>query len=142
MSKIEIMRLTIEIDQSIDLNTEGAQAHLVLFHGTAQSDYFQGVILPGGVDTQTQWGENPYCLSARYMIDGTDYTGKQCRIFVENNGVFEEGEFRTKPVMMTDSEALAFLQELPMRGRVETIDDQLTILIDADQEENILPIIR
>ncbi len=50
-------------------------------------------------------------MLARYMLEGTDHTGAACRIYVENNGWFTDGEvkaaFRTVPTFMTDSAALA-----------------------------------
>jgi hypothetical protein len=55
-------------------------------------------------------------MSARYMLTGKDSAGKDCRIYVENNGYFTNGErpkpFTTVPTFFTDSELLKpYLQQ-------------------------------
>jgi hypothetical protein len=49
-------------------------------------------------------------MSARYMLEGVDKNGEQCRIYIDNNGWFP-GEmvmpFKTIPTFFTDSKALA-----------------------------------
>ena len=50
-------------------------------------------------------------MSARYILTGTDRDGRDCHIYVENNGWFTDGArptpFRTVPTFITDSPALA-----------------------------------
>jgi hypothetical protein len=80
------------------------------FTGTADGPYFNGVVLGEGVDTQTISHDGKVKFSARYMLEGTDYKGSKCRVFIENNG---ESLDKLTPVMVTDSEAL---QELAANG--------------------------
>ena len=72
---------------------------------------FQGVIEPCGVDTQVTDAAGVRHMSARYMLTGTDYTGQSCRIYVENDGWFTNGErpkpWHSVPRFRTDSAALA-----------------------------------
>ena len=52
-------------------------------------------------------------MSARYMLTGKDKNGKDCHIYVENNGYFDESNgpmtmpFKTVPTFYIDSEVLA-----------------------------------
>jgi len=78
------------------------------FTGTAEGPYFNGVVLGEGVDTQTIFHNGRVLFSARYMLEGTDFKGNKCRIFIENNG---ESLERLTPTLVTDSEALQFLAE-------------------------------
>ena len=81
------------------------------FEGYVKSDLFTGTILPGAADVQTTDASGIRHMCARYMFKGTDCEGKECYLFVDNNGYFEPGSqpspFRTCPTFLTDSEALA-----------------------------------
>ncbi|HPU41904.1 MAG TPA: DUF3237 family protein [Acetivibrio clariflavus] len=118
----EVLTVNVKIESAYDLkNDNGDSAVMILFTGNATGKYFEGNILPGGVDTQII-GNSGYkhTLSARYMIEGKDHTGENCRIFIENNGNFgnaPEGVlFRTYPKIITDSEALDFLNHALLVG--------------------------
>ena len=109
-------RLIFEIIVDIDaahisqLNSTAGEVVMIPFSGTATGEFFQGLILPGGVDVQTVDQTGVRHMSARYMLEGTDKTGQPCRIYVDNNGWFS-GEmvmpFRTIPTFRTDSRSLA-----------------------------------
>ena len=92
---------------------------MILFHGNCKSDIFQGEIIPGGVDTQIKKDGESKKISARYILKGRDYTGKECQVFIENNGVVDtEEQLQTKPVIYTDSEALKWLEKEKLIGYV------------------------
>lgn len=56
-------------------------------------------------------------LSARYMLEGEDFEGNKCRMFIENNGSNNEaGEMVTRPVIVTDSPALSWMEEAELVG--------------------------
>ena len=69
------------------------------------------IVEPCGVDTQITNQNEVRHMSARYMLTGTDRDGRDCHIYVENNGWFTDGArptpFRTVPTFITDSPALA-----------------------------------
>ena len=115
-----ILRISVILDGHYEVkNEEGEDRTMLLFHGTADGDYFQGEILPGGVDTQVQIQEEARRLSARYILSGKDFNGDPCRIFIENNGeVTADGEIRTCPKLFTDSKALHFLEKAKLEGTV------------------------
>ncbi len=108
-------------------STKG-QINMIGFTGDCHCDFFDGKIISGGVDTQKFISGEPGTLSARYILDGTDKTGKSTRIFIENNGVCDkDGKVTTHPVIYTDNPDLAYLSEMYITGTVEGRDDKVTI---------------
>lgn len=88
------------------LKRQGLNNILTLpFAGTAESQYFQGRIMPGaeGVQFRKLW--KTIRFRAKYTLEGTDSSGKNCKIHIHN--VYEEN--RWKPTVITDSEMLGFL---------------------------------
>lgn len=89
---------------------------MISFKGQVTGKFFEGEILDGGVDTQIIGGLGcRHTLSARYMLEGKDRTGERCKIYIENNGnlngSLKNAIFRSYPKVITDSKALAFLNE-------------------------------
>jgi len=115
-----IMEVFVEFDGEIcSLKTPTAEVTMIPFTGTVRGEIFNGRVLRGGTDTQRVNLSGVRHMSARYMLDGEDYTGAKCRIFVENNGWFEEMKmpFKTVPTFVTDSAALApYLHQNRFRG--------------------------
>ena len=111
----EVLTVHVKIEKTIEMKSDNADEILMtMFSGSADGKYFKGEVLPGGIDTQVigKFG-NRHTLSARYMLEGKDYTGESCKIFIENNGNFNKKYkdilFRTYPKIITDSKALEFL---------------------------------
>lgn len=120
----ELLCLSIRIDQYIEMQGNTGRVRMICFHGEVKSELFEGKVMPGGVDTQIkEHGKDNY-LSARYVLEGADYTGKSCRIFIENNGWdLENGDpIQTYPKILTDSAALAWLEEASLCGTVRETD--------------------
>lgn len=95
---------------------------MVPFTGTTSGKYFTGKVIGTGVDTQTfpkdkngNFIEGTCTLSARYILEGTDFTGTPCRIFIENNA----GPNGWLPQITTDSKALASWETATLRSSVE-----------------------
>ncbi len=122
-----ILSIHVKVDECFDVCGNDVTVNLVNFHGTAESEFFTGRILAGGVDTQIYKKEEPGRLSARYMLEGTDSTGESCRIFIENNGVNEDGIIVTNPRIITDSKVLSWMMSSEMEGRVLSGEDGLVI---------------
>ncbi len=107
-----ILELHVETDPAgtITLDSEIGRVRMIPFKGTVTGSVFYGIIEPCGVDTQiTNQNEVRY-MSARYMLTGKDSEGRDCHIYVENNGWFTDGArpktFKTVPTFITDSPAL------------------------------------
>ena len=113
-----VLEIEVAIDGSIDVKGSTGQATMIKFHGQCNCENFKGEILPGGIDCQKQLGNNARTLSARYVLEGTDNTGTFCKIFIENNGTMEGGEMKTKPIILTDSFALKWLETADLYGTI------------------------
>ena len=116
----DVLTINVTIDDSHDVSGEAGNARMISFHGESKCDNFTGKILPGGVDTQKYYASGEKTLSARYILEGKDYTGESCRIFIETNGsIADDGTITTKPVVFTDSKALKWLETANLTGSVE-----------------------
>lgn len=102
----------MELLMEIDIRIKGSQfvaGHtrdicMIEFDGTATGSYFNGEVIGTGVDTQKIEKTKEMVLSARYMLEGKDADGNDCRIFIENNG----SDFdNCKPTVYTNSPLLA-----------------------------------
>lgn len=127
--KKEVLTITIDITGSTDVKGKTGNATMISFNGTAECALFHGKTISEGVDTQMEVMGGIRTLSARYVLDGIDYTGKECHIFIENNGTIENGVIATTPKILTDSEALAFLETAKLEGTA-TWSPELTIHIN------------
>jgi len=116
----EVFTVYVHITGVQEVKGSSSEACMILFDGTAEGSGFKGTILPGGVDTQTQVYNSKRYLSARYMIKGVDKDGKEASVFIENNGAWEaDGSLETKPVIVTDSPSLSFLEKANLYGKIE-----------------------
>ena len=111
--KQPIMEIAVDIDRAgiVSLEGELGSVTMIPFGGTVTGPLFTGIVEPCGVDTQVTNQNAVRHMSARYMLTGKDSAGQDCRIYVENNAYFTNGErpqpFRTVPTFLTDSRALA-----------------------------------
>lgn len=123
-----LLSIDVRLDECIVVKNDETEVRFIRFHGGTSSECFKGTILPGGVDTQLRSDEH-FTLSARYILEGVDYTGEKCRIFIENNGFETEEGLHTKPRMITDSKALQELFAGELYGGVEGADGGVIIRI-------------
>ena len=101
---------------------------MIPFTGEAHGPYFTGRVLGTGCDTQKYGKDGRGRLSARYMLEGRDAAGAECRVFIENEG---EGEWH--PKLVTDSECLKAWEETPLRATVEPAENGVTVRIFRDR---------
>ncbi len=116
----EVLTVDVNITGATEVKGDNAEVCMISFDGSATGPYFNGKILPGGIDTQKEFKGLGRQLSARYVLEGVDYKGNSCKIFIENNGRFDEnGNIITEPLIITDSEELEFLTKKDLKGTVE-----------------------
>ncbi len=108
-----ILEVHVETDPAgaVALTGEVGSVRMIPFQGTVTGPLFSGVVEPCGVDTQITNQNEVRHMSARYMLTGKDKEGRDCHIYIENNGWFTDGArpspFRTVPTFITDSPTLA-----------------------------------
>lgn len=123
---------------SVDGNT--CRVDMQYFDGEASGDYFTGNTSEEGTVVTKDYKDGDTQLCARYMLKGTDPDGKNCSIFIEDNGTADEtGAFITKPTIITDSDTLAWLETADLQGRISEADGQKTIRI-VWNESNTEPV--
>lgn len=128
------IHVVIDQEQISRLGAMEEEVVMIPFTGSASGPIFDGVIEPGGVDTQVVGADGIRHLSARYMLKGIDRAGQECRIYVANEGFLkvpdEPGPFTTVPSFITDSEALRpYLHQRRFVGKGVMKEDGLHILI-------------
>ena len=111
----EVLTIKIDIAGAQTVTADTVSVTMIPFSGSVDCANFKGKVLPSRT------------LSARYMIQGTDATGAECSIFIENNGNMRE-QF-THPVVVTDSKALSYLNGAPLLGKLDFSSGGLVIRI-------------
>ena len=118
-----IMQVYVKLVQEniVDLKGPAGTVKMLPFTGTVEGEIFNGIVAPWGVDTQVTNQVGVRHMSARYMLVGKDNQGNDCKIYVDNNGWFTNGEqprpFITVPTFYTDSPALSeYLHQNKFRG--------------------------
>lgn len=132
----KVFTVHVAIEKTVSLqNKNGDSVVMITFAGDVTGKYFNGIVLDGGVDTQIigKFGDR-HSLSARYMLQGTDYTGKTCEIYIENKGNMQQQKtnnrlFRTSPRIITNSEALDFLNGDVLVGEGIQTESGIDIII-------------
>ena len=127
---MEILRLFINIKEVNTVESDTYTAVMILFDGRCEGKFFEGTILPGGVDTQIVNKDKTGTLSARYIVVGKDCEGNFCRLFIENNGILSDDGIVTKPKILTDSSVLKWMETEEFVGHIYDKDGQLTIIIE------------
>lgn len=122
-----ILSIKVRCLESIGVKGTDTEVVMVPFTGEAYGEYFSGSIVGTGVDTQKhdiKSGE--WNLSARYMLQGTDRYGKECRIFIDNSLHDENG---WHPMLVTDSEGLSEWERLPLTASVDGTENGVLVRI-------------
>lgn len=123
-----LFTIDVDVREAHSLQSGKGMVNMVLFGGRCDCGFFHGEILPGGVDTQMHLTGEPARLSARYMLSGTDNEGTPTRIFIENNGeTGADGMCVTTPRILTDNPRLAWLEDVPLTGRIVPREGGVTI---------------
>lgn len=125
--------LEIQVRLLEAMRVKGAEREIVMipFTGTAKGPLFTGEIIGPGVDTQNVGPDGKAFLSARYMLEGRDQSGRSCRVFIENQGAFEKG---FTPRIVTDSPLLAPWERAKLCATVEGAPGGVLVRIFREKE--------
>ena len=120
--------LTMDVVCQDPCEVHGMTRNIVVipFTGRATGRLFSGEIQPFSADTQTTQKDKLTVQSARYLIRGKDYTGRECRVFVEIQGDVMNGY---SPVITTDSPALADWETDPLTAKLEEVPGGVRVII-------------
>ena len=135
---MEILRIRVRLKGEHIIKGHTQRVVMLPFEGECEGNYFTGRILPGGVDTQRIDPDGRCVLSARYALEGTDFEGNPCRLFIENVGVsLPQEKMVTSPSIRTDSKALRFLETADLTGSIEVLDDHIRIIIRSEDAPHV-----
>ena len=113
----EIFTFFIDIGATDSVTGSTGKASMIHFGGRGECDNFNGKVVADSVDTRLKYTGKIETLSARYILEGTDAKGNPCRMYVENNGIDNNG-MTTEPVIITDCPDYAWVETAPLHGTV------------------------
>lgn len=125
---MEVLRVYVNLTGFHEVVSGKGTIRMLPFDGMVEGPFFRGVILSGAADTQKADIHGNGGLSARYMIEGEDCAGNPCKMFVENNALFNAP---TVPDIVTDSPILKWLETAKLQGRIELPDGKVEIAIEV-----------
>lgn len=123
---IKLFDVYVDITDAVGVKGRLHDVNMLSFTGEVRGKYFNGKIIGTGVDTQYSSKDTPMLLSARYMLEGKDIDGNNCRCFIENNGSFDNGFI---PKIVTDSPALAEYEGAELKAEIVTKENGVIVSI-------------
>lgn len=130
----EVLTVRVRIKETYEVHGQHGLARMILFDGEGEGSGFYGKILPGGVDTQQVRDDGKLELSARYMLEGTDSSGKPCLVFIENVGIANDKSYieKTHPKIRTNSTTLSWLETSVLLGTISAWEKGVIIHISKE----------
>lgn len=125
----EIFTFTIDIGSTSSVKGTAGNASMIQFKASSDCANFKGTIVSDCVDTRLKYNGQIETLSARYILTGEDGDGNPCSIYVENNGIDDNGMV-TEPLIITDDPAFAWVESAKLHGTVSW-SPKLTIHVSA-----------
>lgn len=123
---IKLFDVYVDIIDTVCVKGKMHDVSMLSFTGEVKGKYFNGKIIGTGVDTQYYSKDEHMFLSARYMLEGKDIDGNECRCFIENNGSFDNGFI---PKIVTDSPSLAEFEEAELKAEIVTKENGVIVSI-------------
>lgn len=123
---IKLFDVYVDITDTISVKGKLQDICMLSFTGEVIGRYFNGKVIGTGVDTQNISKDGRMLLSARYILEGTDIDGKDCRCFIENNGSFDDGFI---PEIVTDSPALSEFEGVTLKAEIKTKENGVIVSI-------------
>ena len=121
-----LMEIRVTCLEPVSVNGANRTIVMIPFTGEASGLYFTGSVTGTGMDTQKIENDGTFRLSARYMLEGKDFEGNDCRVFIENQGNPDTG---LTPSIVTDSPALADWETAELYAESDGIPEGVMIRI-------------
>jgi dienelactone hydrolase len=127
----ELLTITVIVTGTeVRKEEENSKTVAILFTGYCDNELFRGSIRPGAEDVQQHEQGKPIKLRADYTLEGLDCKGQKCWIHIVNQSVDDQ----LKPIVQTNSEALAFLNNADLTAVLEGFEHGLTVRIFGDRK--------
>ncbi len=121
-----ILEINVKITGFETVDGKLIKISMIEFEAESNCECFKGRSVSTSVDTQKYLESGDMALSARYMLEGVDCKGLPCRIFIENNGYDLS---HCTPTIVTDSEALSFLETADLCSEVTPVQSGVIVRI-------------
>ncbi|OUM66883.1 hypothetical protein PIROE2DRAFT_5742 [Piromyces sp. E2] len=113
----KLFTFDIGIGSQVDvIGPDNALAVMIEFTCTSPAENFKATGLDTFVDTRMQFKGQIQTLSARYILQGKDDEGRDCKVYIENNGVDDFTNMITEPFIVTDNPKWAWIESAPLHG--------------------------
>ena len=126
MANEQLMQIRVTCLEPASVTGKTRKIVMIPFTGEASGLYFTGSVTGTGVDTQKIENDGTFRLSARYMLEGKDFEGNACKVFIENQGNRDIG---FTPAIVTDSPALADWETAELYAEVNGIPEGVMVRI-------------
>lgn len=123
---IKLFDIYVDITDTVSVKGKLHDICMLSFTGEAKGRYFNGKVIGSGVDTQYISKSGQMILSARYMLEGRDIDGNECRCFIANNGSFDDGFI---PEIVTDSPALSKFEGAELKAEIVSKENGVIVSI-------------
>lgn len=134
--------ISIDTENSMDIKGSTGSARMVQLAGSSKCELFEGAILPGSTSTHV-YKDGILRINFAYMLQGIDYSGKSCTIFVEDTAYVQKNKAKstqskikepitTHPAIFTTSSALSWLETEPLIGEITLHKGKICISIKAE----------
>lgn len=130
LEREEVLTIRVMITWMESVEKGDVRKNNIYFTGYCDNEYFRGAITPEGCDKQEYQGGVQTKIRAEYTLTGMDKDGKSCSIHIVN----QRGGDEWKPVVETDSEALAWLNDADLTAVLEGENGGLTVRIYAEKD--------
>lgn len=129
--KTEILTIRTIITREETFTEGDSRISHIYFTGYCDTKYFQGTVMPEGCDVREQCAGAEDKARAEYTLTGLDIRGEACSVHIVNqwNGT------DWKPVIKTDSAALAWMNHADLTAVLEYGSGGPTVRIFASPEE-------
>lgn len=112
------------------------------FKGSVTGTYFNGNVFKESSNVKKTYSDGRMTSCARFVLSGKDDKGKTCKIFIQDEGVQKDRKIITKPVILTNSDSLAWMETPDIQGRISTNaqgEKIVTYLWNESNTEKIKP---
>lgn len=126
-----LFKVNVHLTGNFFIEGHAQNVCMLPFTGDAEGDYFNGNIIAVAADTQYLEKQGGFSISARYMLEGKDCEGNDCRVFIENNGKSLDECY---PKMITDSPVLGKYETAGLKSNIVPCDGGVTVYIRVPGE--------
>lgn len=139
---VELFRVNLTDTKLETVNGNTCKVDMQYFKGSADGKYFSGSVYKESSDVKKTFTDGSITHCARYILSGKDDTGTSCKIFIQDEGAEKDGKVITKPVILTNSKSLAWIETADIQGRISTNsggDRIITYLWNDSNTEKVSP---